>query len=121
MRYCISISIVLAAAVFLGSALHECPVAASARTKEAKIEESQDKKNSREVETEKIARGKRGRRLAREEAWVIGLEGDKKRIYERYGHPSGRYRQESMGVVLEKWVYSDKNKTFTFRGDKLVR
>jgi hypothetical protein len=111
----------LVAAVILGSALFDRPVAASARTTDVKIEESRDKKNSREVEPEKVAKGKRGRRLTRVDAWVAGLEGDKKRIYEKYGHPSGRYRQESMGSVVEKWVYSDKGKTFTFKGDKLVR
>jgi hypothetical protein len=105
----------------LGSALRGCPVAASARATGAKIEESQDNKNSREIETEKIVRGKRGRRLTRVDAWVAGLDGDKKRIYERYGHPSGRYREESMGTVVEKWVYSGKSKTFTFKGNKLVR
>ena len=121
MRHCISISIVLAAAVILGSALHDCPVAASARTGDVELEESQDDRKTTEVPPEKIARGKRGRRLTRVDAWVSGLEGDKKRIYERYGHPSGRYREESMGSVVEKWVYSDKGKTFTFKGNKLVR
>jgi len=121
MRQCIFISIALAAAAIIGSALHDGPAAASARTEDVKIEGSRNNRNTTEVAPEKIARGKRGRRVAREEAWVMGLEGDKKRIYERYGHPSGRYREASMGVVLEKWVYSDKGKTFTFRGNKLAR
>ncbi len=99
------------AALILGGALLNRPVAASAR----------DNSASREAQTEQISKGKRGRRLTRVDAWVAGLEGDKKRIYEKYGHPSGRYRQESMGAVVEKWVYSDQGKTFTFRGDKLVR
>jgi hypothetical protein len=111
----------LGAAVLLGSALRDCPVAASGRTAGVKIEESEDNRNSREVPPERIARGKRGRRLTRIDVWISGLEGDKKRIYERYGHPSGRYREESMGTVVEKWVYSDKGKTFTFKGNKLVR
>ena len=121
MRQCIFISIALAAAAIIGSALHDCPAAASARTEDVKIEESQDNRNTTEVPPEKVAKGKRGRRLTRIDAWVAGLEGDKKRIYERYGHPSGRVRQESMGSVVEKWVYSDKGKTFVFKGNKLVR
>ena len=82
MRRYVSMLTLLAVAMVLISALWDCP-AAKARTTDVKIEENNDKRNSREVPTEKVARGKRGRRLTRVDAWVSGLQGDKKRIYER--------------------------------------
>jgi hypothetical protein len=121
MRCSASASIILAAALVLGSAACNRPAAAPARARDEKIEKPRDNPNTREVETDKIARGKRSRRLTRVDAWVSGLEGDKKRIYERYGHPTSRIRQESMGSVVEKWTYSGTGKTFTFKGNRLVR
>jgi len=53
--------------------------------------------------------------------WAAGLEGDKKEIYNRYGYPSARYREEKMGRVEEKWTYIEAGKQFTFRGSKMIR
>jgi hypothetical protein len=68
----------------------------------------------------KLVESKRERRMSRMDLWVRGLEGDKKRIYMKYGHPSGRIREEAMGTVIEKWTYLDPDKTFCFKGDKLI-
>ena len=42
-------------------------------------------------------------------------------IYDRYGYPSARYREEKMGRVEEKWTYIDAGKQFTFSGSKMTR
>lgn len=123
MRLTITIIALLAVAIVLGAAHSDLLFAASTNTdqEQAEVGESEEKTNVREVPTPKLVEGKRERRLTRVNAWIASLEGDKKRIYDRYGHPSGRYREESMGAVVEKWVYSDIKKTFTFRGNKLIR
>ena len=121
MRRYTCLCIALAVVLIMVAATLERPAAATARTSSTRKEETRKDPKTGEADTQTIARGKRGRRLTRVDAWVSGLEGDKKRIYERYGHPSGRYRQESMGSVVEKWVYSDQGRTFTFKGNRLVR
>jgi len=65
--------------------------------------------------------GKRERRRFKAAYWAAGLEGDKKRIFDIYGHPSTRYREDEAGVLTEKWTYIDEGKQFIFRGDKLKR
>ncbi|MFC1800401.1 hypothetical protein ACFL2Z_05815 [Candidatus Eisenbacteria bacterium] len=53
--------------------------------------------------------------------WAAGLQGDMKEIYNRYGYPSARYREEKMGRVEEKWTYLEAGKQFTFSGSKMTR
>jgi hypothetical protein len=72
-------------------------------------------------DTPKLVRSKRERRVERRTNWVEGLEGDKARIYEAYGYPSGKYREEAMGTVIERWVYPEHGVTFKFKGNKLTR
>lgn len=137
MRHSPSTVIMLAAAVILCSALPGGLAAAQDRgaggdrvtsgaapgTRGAAVKERARKDNDGpdQVPANQLAKGKRGRRLTRMEGWVASLEGDKERIYNRYGHPHGRYREEAMGTVVEKWVYPDKGKTFVFKGNKLIR
>ena len=121
MKHSVTIIVILAAAAILSPAFSESLPAATGRSAEPEVVESDEVKNTREVPTEKVARGKRGRRLTRIDAWVAGLEGDKKRIYEKYGHPSSRHREEKMGAIVEVWVYSSAKKTFRFKGDRLAR
>jgi hypothetical protein len=66
-------------------------------------------------------RSKRERKVERRTNWIEGLEGDKARIYNLYGYPSGKYREEAMGTVIERWVYPEHGVTFKFKGNKLVR
>jgi hypothetical protein len=139
MRHSPSTTVILAAAAILCSALSGGPAVARDRSagaggervayaavpgaRGAAVEEREQKEreNSDDVTARELARGRRGRRLSRMEGWVASLDGDKERIYKRYGHPPGRYREEAMGTVVEKWVYPDKGKTFVFKGNKLIR
>ncbi|MGQ9603100.1 MAG: hypothetical protein ACUVUU_02715 [bacterium] len=68
----------------------------------------------------KSLHGKRERRLFRLENWVKSLKDDMKTVYETYGIPSSRYREESMGRVVEKWTYLDKGLEFTFQDAKII-
>jgi len=71
--------------------------------------------------TPKSLHGKRERRLFRLENWVRSLKDDMKVVYETYGIPSSRYREETMGRIVEKWTYLDKGLEFTFQDGKLIR
>ena len=73
------------------------------------------------LEAQASVRGKRGRRLFKTAYWAAGLTGDMKAIYDSYGYPSSRYREEKAGVMLEKWTYLDAGRQFTFRDNKLAR
>jgi hypothetical protein len=106
MRHSILAAVLTAAVLSLG------PAPGAAATDKSKVENA---------EPAKLVEGKRERKQARMEAWVAGLEGDKKRIYAQYGHPSSRYREDVMGTVVEKWVYAGSGKIFTFKGNKLIR
>ncbi len=64
--------------------------------------------------------GKRDRREFRAAYWVAGLEGDKKEIYDTYGNPSNRYREDRAGAVVERWIYAEDGKQFIFRDNKLT-
>jgi hypothetical protein len=72
-------------------------------------------------DTPKLVKSKRERKVERINNWVEGLEGDKAKIYELYGYPSGKYREEAMGTVIERWVYPEHGVTFKFKGNKLIR
>lgn len=65
--------------------------------------------------------GKRGRKNFKTAYWAAGLKGDMKEIYEEYGYPSARYRDETLGRVEEKWTYIEAGKQFTFRDSRLLR
>lgn len=138
MRYWIIVIAVLAAAVVLSPTSASSVLAASdsdthaggdqgaqtgarrANDTEGEIEESEEGKDSQEVPATKLVESKRERKTARIKNWISGLKGDKESIHREYGYPSGRYRQEVMGRVIEKWTYSEKGKTFIFEGSKIV-
>ena len=73
------------------------------------------------LEAQDSVHGKRGRRLFKTAYWAAGLTGDMKRIYDSHGYPSSRYREQKVGVVLEKWTYLEAGRQFVFRGNKLTR
>jgi|GEM_PF-6227697 len=60
-------------------------------------------------------------RAYRLKLWAALLKGDMKDVYGTYGAPSTRYRESTMGRVVEKWVYADKGKEFSFEGGKLAK
>jgi len=53
--------------------------------------------------------------------WAALLKGDMKDVYGTYGAPSMRYRESTMGRVVEKWVYAGKGKEFSFEGGNLAK
>ena len=80
-----------------------------------------DETEKSDEDTPKLVTSKRERKAERMTNWVEGLDGDKARIYELYGYPSGKYREEVMGTVVERWVYPEHGVTFKFKGNKLIR
>jgi hypothetical protein len=58
-------------------------------------------------------------RAYRLKLWAALLRGDMKDVYNTYGAPSTRYRESTMGRVVEKWVYAGRGKEFSFEGGKL--
>jgi hypothetical protein len=72
------------------------------------------------LKTKGTVHGAGARAKFRTAYWAAGLEGDMKEIYNQYGYPSARYREEKMGRVEEKWTYMEAGKQFTFSGSKLI-
>jgi hypothetical protein len=60
-------------------------------------------------------------RAYRLKLWAALLKGDMKGVYDTYGAPSTRYRESTMGRVVEKWIYADQGKEFSFEDGKLVK
>ena len=73
------------------------------------------------LKTKGTVHGAGSRAKFRTAYWAAGLEGDMKEIYNRYGYPSARYREQKMGRVEEKWTYLEAGKQFTFSGSKMTR
>jgi hypothetical protein len=69
----------------------------------------------------RLAKGKHGRRMWRATRWVDQLSGDRARVFDSYGMPSSRYREETLGRVEETWTYLDQGIQITFQGDSVVR
>lgn len=125
MRYPVVFIVLLFAVTLLSPAVPShvsvgASQAAYAGSESAADETKQETEKSDE-DTPKLVRSKRERRVERRTNWVEGLEGDKARIYELYGYPSGKYREEVMGTVVERWVYPEHGVTFKFKGNKLTR
>ena len=116
MRHLVGFTVLLFIVTLLSPAVVTCVIdntsqAAYAGTETEKSDE----------DTPKLVRSKRERKVERMTNWVDSLEGDRARIYELYGYPSGKYREEVMGTVIERWVYPEHGVTFKFKGNKLIR
>jgi hypothetical protein len=85
------------------------------------IQEDEEVTREDLLETLSEVHGKRGRRIFKAAYWAAGLESDMKKIYDTYGYPSSRYREEKAGVMLEKWTYLDAGKQFVFRDNRLTK
>ena len=116
MRYPVALVVLLFAVTLLGPIIevHDSGGA-------GQVAYAADETEKSDEDTPKLVRSKRERRVERRTNWVEGLEGDKARIYELYGYPSGKYREEAMGTVVERWVYPEHGVTFKFKGNKLTR
>jgi hypothetical protein len=69
----------------------------------------------------RLAKGKHGRKMWRAARWVDSLTGDKAKVFDSWGMPSSRYREETLGRVVEMWTYHDQGVEITFEGDKIIR
>ena len=59
--------------------------------------------------------------LFRMRRWAKLLRGDMKEVYETYGYPSTRYREEVLGRTIEKWTYIAEGRQFVFQEGELIR
>lgn len=99
---------------------------ASALAQETSSSSSQTEYVPGETEEEivgglRLAKGKHGRKMWRTTRWVDQLSGDKAKVFDSYGMPSSRYREETLGRVEETWTYLDQGVEITFQGDSIVR
>ncbi len=69
----------------------------------------------------RLAKGKHGRKMWRSTRWVSQLSGDKAKVFDAWGMPSSRYREETLGRVKEMWTYQDQGVEITFVGDSIIR
>jgi hypothetical protein len=69
----------------------------------------------------RLAKGKHGRKMWRATRWVDQLSGDKAKVFDSYGMPSSRYREETLGRVEETWTYLEQGMEITFQGDSIIR
>lgn len=69
----------------------------------------------------RLTKGKHGRKMWRTTRWVNMLTGDKAKIFDAWGMPSTRYREDKMGRVTEMWTYQDQGMEITFEGDTIIR
>jgi len=108
MKRVLTVSLVLA--LLLGSG-----IAAIANSEEDEVTQEDI------LKTKGTVHGAGSRARFRTAYWAAGLEGDMKDVYEHYGYPSVRYREEKMGRVEETWTYIESGKQFTFRGSRMTR
>lgn len=69
----------------------------------------------------RLAKGKHGRKMWRTTRWVSQLSGDKAKVFDSWGMPSTRYREDTLGRVQEMWTYQDQGVEITFEGDSIIR
>jgi hypothetical protein len=60
------------------------------------------------------------RRQFRIKWWAAHLPDGMKAVYDEYGYPSSRYREDVMGRLIERWTYVEQGRRFTFRDGQLV-
>lgn len=118
MRYLVTLTAALFVIALLGPAIAGQCLGRSDRVAQATTIKEPKKSDD---ETKKLITSKHDRKVERRTNWIEGLEGDKARIFDLYGYPSGKYREEVMGTVIERWVYPEHGVTFKFKGNKLTR
>jgi hypothetical protein len=68
----------------------------------------------------KVVASELERRQFRIKWWAAHLPEDMSEIYEEFGYPSSRYREEVMGRLVERWTYVKEGRRFTFRDGQLI-
>ncbi len=96
MRYSV-VFIVLLFVVLLCPAITSCvlnsPTHAVYAGSERTADRTEQEPEKPDAEPKKLITSKHDRKVERRTNWIEGLEGDKARIYELYGYPSGKYRE----------------------------
>jgi hypothetical protein len=113
-----------AALAALAIAVALCAVAATAEEPgdSTGVQAALEKTATREdlLKTRNLVQSEQERRTFRLAYWAAGLTGDKKVVYDTYGNPSYRWREEQLGTVTETWMYLGSGRRFTFLGDRLI-
>jgi hypothetical protein len=98
-----------------GLAAEEAGSALEPKASETMPQSAQDLLAERRVVT-----SEREDRQFRIKWWAAHLAEDMKDVYDDYGYPSSRYREETMGRLIERWTYVKEGRSFTFRDGQLV-
>jgi hypothetical protein len=61
-----------------------------------------------------LGKGQKGRRYLRHTYYVENLQSDKLAVYEEYGYPRHRLRENAYGRVTEHWTYNEYGLEFVF-------
>jgi hypothetical protein len=110
------VAVYLAWALLLGTGA----VSTACADEEVEVTEQEEITQEDLLKTRGTIHGAGSRARFRTAYWAAGLKGDMKEVYDEYGYPSARYREERVGIIEEKWTYMGAGKQFTFRGTKLV-
>ena len=84
---------------------------------EAELQAREDKEllSQRQVVASELER-----RQFRIKWWAAHLTDDMRDVYDEYGYPSSRYREEVMGRLVERWTYVDHGRRFAFKDGQLI-
>ena len=82
---------------------------------ELKAQEDKDLLSQRQVVASELER-----RQFRIKWWAAHLTDDMRDVYDEYGYPSSRYREEAMGRLVERWTYIKQGRRFAFKDGQLV-
>ena len=88
-----------------------------ARPESAELSAREDKELLSE---RKVVASELERRQFRIKWWAAHLPDDMRDVYDEYGYPSSRYREEVMGRLVERWTYVKHGRRFTFRDGLLM-
>jgi hypothetical protein len=68
----------------------------------------------------KLVADEQERRQFRIKWWAAHITDDMKDVYDEYGYPSSRYREEVMGSLVERWTYVEQGRRFAFKDGQLI-
>jgi hypothetical protein len=113
---CILVLVTILGPVAAGGLLaEEKRSAQSPEAAEMRAQEDKDLLAERKVVASELER-----RQFRIKWWAAHLTDDMRDIYDDYGYPSSRYREDVMGRLVERWTYVKQGIRFTFRDGQLI-
>ncbi len=98
-----------------GLLAEEAEVAPSKEAAEVRTQEDKDLLSQRKVVASELER-----RQFRIKWWAAHLPDDMRDVYDEYGYPSSRYREEVMGRLVERWTYLGQGRRFAFKDGQLI-